>query len=39
MILKVSEHKEAIHILLMIKEAIHILWEKPTLNHQLYHIN
>ena len=24
---------------LKIKEAIHILWEKPTLNHQLYHFN
>ena len=24
---------------LKIKEAIHILWEKPTLNHQLYHVN
>ena len=22
-----------------IKEAIHIQWEKPTLNHQLYHVN
>ena len=21
------------------KEAIHIQWEKPTLNHQFYHIN
>ena len=24
---------------LKIKEAIHIQWEKPTLNHQLYHVN
>ena len=24
---------------LKIKEAIHILWEKPTLNHQLFHVN
>ena len=23
----------------VIKEAIHILWEKPTLNHQLFHVN
>ena len=22
-----------------IKEAIYIQWEKPTLNHQLYHVN
>ena len=22
-----------------LKEAIHIHWEKPTLNHQLYHVN
>ena len=24
---------------LKIKEVIHIQWEKPTLNHQLYHVN
>ena len=24
---------------LKIKEAIHILWEKPSLNHQLAHVN
>ena len=24
---------------LKIKEAIHIQWEKPTLNHQLHHVN
>ena len=24
---------------LKIKEAIHIQWEKPPLNHQLYHVN
>ena len=24
---------------LKIKEAIHIQWEKPTLNHQLYHVH
>jgi len=24
---------------LKIKEAIHIQWEKPTLNHQLYPVN
>ena len=24
---------------LKIQEAIHIQWEKPTLNHQLYHVN
>ena len=24
---------------LKIKEAIHIQWEKPTLNHQRYHVN
>ena len=24
---------------LKIKEAIHIQWEKPTLNHQVYHVN
>ena len=24
---------------LKIKEAINIQWEKPSLNHQLYHIN
>ena len=24
---------------LQMKEAIHIQWEKPTLNHQLYHVN
>ena len=24
---------------LKIKEAIHIQWEKPTLNYQLYHVN
>ena len=24
---------------LKIKEAIHIQWEQPTLNHQLYHVN
>ena len=26
-------------IQLKIKEAIHIQWEQPTLNHQLYHVN
>ena len=24
---------------LKIKEVIHIQWEQPTLNHQLYHVN
>ena len=24
---------------IIIKEAIHTLWEKPTLNHQLFHVN
>ena len=24
---------------LKIKEVIHSQWEKPTLNHQLYHVN
>jgi len=24
---------------LKIKEAIHIQWKKPTLNHQLYRVN
>ena len=24
---------------LKIKDAIHIQWQKPTLNHQLYHVN
>ena len=26
-------------MLININEVIHILWEKPTLNHQLYHVN
>ena len=32
-------HHASTNFQLKIKEAIHIQWEQPTLNHQLYHVN